>query len=145
MRYLNPDNPHSATVLLAEDDDELRDLLAFCFYQQGYSVTSCADGQSLLEKVEAGLSGGGEPIDLVITDIRMPGLTGLEVLGALEKHAELPPVICMTAFGDHQTHQLAEKLRARAILDKPFDIGKLIATARALCPPQKSPSERLPV
>lgn len=145
MRYQNLDNPESATVLLAEDDDELRDLLAFCFYQQGYSVTSCADGQSLLAKVEESLSGSGHPIDLVVTDIRMPGLTGLDVLKALESHPDIPPVICMTAFGDSQTHSLAKRLRAWAILDKPFDIGKIIAAARTVCPPHKSNSERLPV
>jgi len=124
------------TVLLAEDDPELRSLLAFCLFQAGYAVTSCADGLSLLERIQQGLD-GVDPVDLVVTDIRMPGLTGLEVLEACHDQLRLPPLICMTAFGDEQTHAEALRLRARAIVDKPFDIDRLVELARQLCPPHQ--------
>lgn len=131
------------TVLLAEDDAELRSLLAFCLYQAGYAVSSCADGYALLERIQQGLD-GSDPVDLVVTDIRMPGLTGLEALEAYHGQQQLPPIICMTAFGDEQTHAEARQLNARAVLDKPFDIDNIIAAARSLCPPQQPKPVRKP-
>jgi len=124
-----------ATVILAEDDPEFCTLLAFCLYQAGYRVESCKSGIDLLHRVQAGLDGTEPPIELIVTDIRMPGLTGLEVLEAYCDLPRLPPTICMTAFGDQETHELAHKLRAAAVLDKPFDIETLLKTARRLCPP----------
>jgi DNA-binding response OmpR family regulator len=124
-----------ATVLLAEDDPALRDLLAFCLYRQGYTVVSCGDGMSLLDRLLPSLEGEGESIDLVVTDIRMPGLTGLEVLESLFDRCGHPPVICMTAFGDQETHALAGRLGAAAVIDKPFDIDILVDRVRTLCPP----------
>jgi CheY-like chemotaxis protein len=123
------------TVILAEDDPELRSLLAFCLFQAGYSVVSCNSGIDLLHRVQAGLDGTDQPVELIVTDIRMPGLTGLEVLEAYTDLPGLPPTICMTAFGDQETHEQALKLRAAAIFDKPFDIDKLLQMARQLCPP----------
>lgn len=128
-----------ANVLIAEDDPALRELLAFCFFRAGYAVTSCGNGLCLLERLHDSLDGAGEPIDLVVTDIRMPGLTGLEVLESLFDRPQPPPVICMTAFGDPGTHRAARRLRASATFDKPFDIDNLIARARLLCPPLRPP------
>lgn len=127
-----------ANVLIAEDDPALRELLAFCFFREGYAVTSCSDGLCLLERLHDSLDGEGEPIDLVVTDIRMPGLTGLEVLESLCDRPHRPPVICMTAFGDPGTHAVARRLRAAATFDKPFDIDILVERARILCPPLRS-------
>jgi len=134
---LFPETETRPTVVLAEDDPELRSLLAFCLYQAGYNVTSCQDGICLLERIQAGLDGESERVELVVTDIRMPGLTGLEVLEAYHDLSEVPPMICMTAFGDRETHEQALRLRARAVLDKPFDIDLLLETAKQLCPPVK--------
>lgn len=133
MPQSKPDETCRPTVVLAEDDPELRSLLAFCLYQAGYAVTSCIDGVSLLERIQQGLE-GDDPVDLVVTDIRMPGLTGLEVLEFYHDQPRLPPLICMTAFGDEQTHAEARRLRASAIVDKPFDIDLLVDLARKLCP-----------
>ena len=124
-----------AKVLIAEDDPALRELLAFCFFREGYAVASCGDGLCLLEQLTESLDGQGEPVDLVVTDIRMPGLTGLEVLEGLCDRPLRPPVICMTAFGDPRTHAAARRLKAAATFDKPFDIDALIDRARSLCPP----------
>ena len=123
------------TVLIAEDNSTLADLLSFCFFRQGYSVVRCRDGLSLMERLNDGIEGTAEPIDLVITDIRMPGLTGLEVLEAFAQRPGCPPIICMTAFGNLETHTQAKQLRAAAMFDKPFDIDVLLKKARELCPP----------
>ena len=124
-----------ATVLLAEDDPDLRELLAFCLFSQGYAVESFSQGLGLLERLQDHFDGRREPVDLIISDLRMPGLTGLEVLESLCDRPDRPPVICITAFGDPATHRQARRLGAAEVLDKPFDIDILLDRARRLCPP----------
>ncbi|AMV73881.1 hypothetical protein JCM30471_23020 [Desulfuromonas carbonis] len=141
MRALSLPAGRPANVLIAEDDPALRELLAFCFFREGYAVTCCSDGLSLLERLHDSLEGQDDPIDLVVTDIRMPGLTGLEVLESLCDQPQRPPVICMTAFGDPGTHSAALRMRAAATFDKPFDIDTLIDRARLICPPQRPHSQ----
>ncbi len=110
--------PH---ILLAEDDLELRELLMLVLSRAGYQVTGCDNGLQLLEQLEH-----AEQYDLVISDVCMPALTGLEVLESqLDKPSRLP-FIGMTAFGDHETHETARKFGAVAMIDKPFDLDEMI-------------------
>jgi len=110
--------PH---ILLAEDDLELRELLMLVLSRAGYQVTGCDNGLQLLEELEH-----AHQYDLVISDVRMPALTGLEVLESqLDKPSHLP-FIGMTAFGDHETHEAARRLGAVAMIDKPFDLDEMI-------------------
>ncbi|RME38488.1 MAG: response regulator [Deltaproteobacteria bacterium] len=120
-------------ILLAEDDDAMRDMLAFCLFREGYRVSTCGDGLSLYRLLEA----GAPDFDLVITDIRMPVLTGTEVLEAIAELKHKPPVLCMTAFGDEATREQACRLGAVDLLDKPFDIDDFIDKVKALCPPAR--------
>ena len=110
--------PH---ILLAEDDLELRELLILVLSRAGYRVTDCDNGLQLLEQLEH-----AEQYDLVISDVRMPALTGLEVLESqVDKPARLP-FIGMTAFGDDKTHEIAQKFGAVAMINKPFDLDEMI-------------------
>lgn len=129
-------HPH---ILLAEDDDALRELLDFALTRAGYLVTCCTNGLDLLERLEE-----GDPFDLIISDLRMPALTGLEVLESQFEKRQRPPFICMTAFGDRQTHEVAEQLGAAETIDKPFDLDEMIdlVQATSLRNPQKEESQR---
>ncbi len=123
----------ASRILLAEDDFEMRKLLAWSLRNQGYSVIECMDGMCLLRKL--GFAGEKhEHVDLIISDIRMPGVTGLEVLEANRKFDELPPIILITAFPDKKTIADAERLGAAAILAKPFDIDDLLSHVRKIVP-----------
>lgn len=115
-------HPH---ILLAEDDDALRELLDFALTRAGYLVSCCTNGLDLLERLEE-----GDPFDLIISDLRMPALTGLEVLETQLENRQRPPFICMTAFGDRKTHDQAERFGATSI-DKPFDLDEMIELVRA--------------
>lgn len=115
-------------ILLAEDDVELRELLALVLEHGGYQVSQYSDGGQLLARLEE-----PEPCHLVISDIRMPGLSGLEVLARRSARPKPVPFICMTAFGDPQTHAEARRLGAAATIDKPFDLDELIALAGHVC------------
>ena len=123
-------------VLLAEDDDELRSLLARKLRRAGYGVIEAATGVELIELIVAHAMGpltmGKRSASLVISDIRMPGWTGLEVLTVLRRAEVTLPIILMTAFGDAATHASARSLGASAIYDKPVDLDVLVAAARTL-------------
>ncbi len=111
-------HPH---ILLAEDDPELLELLTIVLLRAGYQVTGCDNGLQLQEQLEQ-----VESYDLVISDLRMPALTGLEVLESQLSNPYCPPFICMTAFGDEKTHATAKRLGAMATIDKPFDLDNMI-------------------
>lgn len=114
-------------VLLAEDDVELRRLLCDVLRKKGYAVTEAKSGDDLLACLWE-RSHGEVPFDLIVSDVRMPGLTGLEVLEGLRDDFEPSigetPVIFITAFGDAAVHEEARQMRA-IVFDKPFDVDDL--------------------
>ncbi len=124
-------------VLLAEDDDEMRRLLVKVLKADGYAAVECRDGIELFGHLEA-FVGRHAALDFaaIISDILMPGPTGLEILEALHDHTGFPPVILITAFGDKGTHGRAEKAGAAAVLDKPFGIDELLAKLHEVAPHQ---------
>lgn len=117
-------------VVLAEDDDRLRQLLARALERDGFRVSEVCDGAALLDLVGDLLASGLEHagIDLVITDVRMPILNGISALSALR--SEAIPVIVMTAFGDAETHAAASRMGAVLVFDKPFDLAEIRRAAR---------------
>ncbi|MFQ5902241.1 MAG: response regulator [Candidatus Binatia bacterium] len=124
---------NQSRVLLAEDDDELRKLLAWSLRREGYHITECADGMCLLNYLDSFLlQTESRDYDLIISDIRMPGISGLEILKGLHACEGFPPMIMITAFGDEETHAQAHRLGAAAIFDKPFDIENLLAKVREI-------------
>ncbi len=132
--YKSSDRAKSFFILLAEDDEEMRSLLALMLRKEGYRVTECPDGISLLDQLSPFfLSGEEENIfDLIISDIKMPGVTGMEILMGANEKVDFPPIILITAFGDKKTHDQAERLGAAALFDKPFDINDLLTKAREI-------------
>lgn len=132
-----PDDPRRETagvkarpsrVLVAEDDDALRRLVAARLRRVGVEVVEARDGHEALERVatEGGDGSAQGPIDLVISDVKMPGLGGLQVIAWLRAAGWSTPVILITAFGSAETHEAARRLGARAIFDKPFDLDELV-------------------
>ncbi len=115
-------------VLIAEDDRELRELLALVLENAGYQVCQCCNGEQLLTRLAEQPS-----FDLVISDIRMPGLNGLEVLARRNRNMRKVPFICMTAFGDEQTHRKARHLGAAAVIDKPFELEEMMKLIAHVC------------
>jgi CheY-like chemotaxis protein len=112
-------------VLVAEDDDGFRDLLRDALVREGYDVVAVSSGIELLERLAGSLSSHGEAFGVVISDVRMPGWSGLDVLASLVSEPMAPPVVLITAFGDERLHEQALSAGAAAILDKPFDLETL--------------------
>lgn len=119
-------------VLLAEDDAEMRRLLELALGESGYQVVALPDGAELVDELERCHADPAEPpFSVIISDIRMPGPSGLGLLDALRDLHWLPPVILITAFGSQELHEKARRLGALATLDKPFDMSALVRLVRS--------------
>jgi DNA-binding response OmpR family regulator len=120
-------------VLVAEDDDEMRRLVVEALRRDGYEVIAVSDGGRLLVTLAHALVGaaGAELADLMVTDIRMPVCTGMQILEQLRASQWRMPVILMTAFGDATTREHARKLDA-VLFDKPFDLEDLRTAVASL-------------
>jgi len=110
-------------IVVAEDDFEMRRLVSECLRKAGYEVHEVMDGPALLRYVESSLMIRSRT-DLVVTDVRMPGYSGLEIVTCLREAGVHVPVVIMTAFGNLEVQQRAEQLGA-TLLDKPFKLDEL--------------------
>jgi len=124
------------TVLLAEDDHDLRTFIAEELRAAGFEVVECINGTELAEYLLRSLE-SDEPVALraIVSDIRMPGATGLTALAGLRDLGHDTPFIVMTAFGSDEVHEQAFHLGATAVFDKPFDADDLIAKVTDLTGP----------
>jgi DNA-binding response OmpR family regulator len=111
-------------ILLAEDDLEMRRVVAHALRKDGYEVVEASDGGRLLVEMTATYLHPEYQPDLLVSDIRMPVCTGLAILESLRKVHWTIPVILMTAFGDDETRARADRFGA-VLFDKPFAIDDL--------------------
>jgi DNA-binding response OmpR family regulator len=114
-------------ILLAEDDFDLRLILAEALREHGHQVNEVADGTLLAQTLAAALQGDPPAIDLVVADLHMPGWPALTVLDALRSRPNCPPIILMTGFIDADERGCAQQLGALGVLDKPFSTRALLA------------------
>jgi CheY-like chemotaxis protein len=122
-------HPETATtptkVLVADDDDDVRALVASVLREDGYEVVEACDGAELLARLEEGVDDPAARPDVVLTDVMMPGLSGLGVLDSLRRaHIDFP-VVLMTVLKDHSIHIVARRLGAVGVLSKPLDVDDL--------------------
>ncbi|HEX7787111.1 MAG TPA: sigma-54 dependent transcriptional regulator, partial [Methylomirabilota bacterium] len=116
--------PAPATLLVADDDPAVRQSLERALTREGYAVVLAPDGQSALERLQ---SGG---VDLVLSDLKMPGLTGLELLREAKAVAPDVDVILLTAFGTVEEAVRAMKDGATDFQTKPFLRAQLTKVVR---------------
>ena len=122
-------------ILLADDDAEMRSMVAWALERKGYIVQECHDGDSLKKWIDRSHSRSTNvTFDLVVSDIRMPGLTGLEILEDVQTHGGQLPVILVSAFCDSETEDQARRLGAAALLPKPFEVEDLVEQVTTLLP-----------
>jgi len=116
------------TVLVADDDLDIRELVAFKLAQAGYEVRSAPDGVAALDAARAG------GVDLVVLDLMMPGLSGLDVCAELRREpvtAELP-VIMLTARAQDQDVATGFAAGADDYVVKPFSPRELVSRVQAV-------------
>ena len=123
------------TILLADDDAELSGLLKEYFESESFNVRLAADGIEALE--EARKPG----LDLVVLDVMMPGMNGMDVLRELRKESKLP-VIMLTARGDDMDRILGLELGADDYVPKPCNPRELLARIKAVMRRGQGPVEQ---
>src|SRR5581483_2492069 len=115
-----------ARLLIAEDDADMRDLLQEVLEDAGHETVGAVDGRAALALIQH----ASEQLDLVISDVQMPGAKGEEILSAARKHRPEAPVIVITAFGT--VEQAVEMVKAGAFqyITKPFKTAELLDTVK---------------
>lgn len=120
-----------ATVVVCEDNPDIREMVGFILEGEGYEVFATHQGRSVLER----LKGGGA--DLVLLDLRIPDMDGYEVLSAIRSTygEEAPPVVILSAKTAPEDRALAFSLGASDFVEKPFTVdGLLDAVKKNLAP-----------
>jgi CheY-like chemotaxis protein len=112
-------------VLLADDDDVLRDSLASLLTRRGYQTREATNGQEVLEWLSVSRELGLAPPDVLVLDVRMPCLSGVSLLTELRRAGWHLPVVLMTAHVDEEVSDAAIVWGAAAVLEKPFSAEAL--------------------
>jgi DNA-binding response OmpR family regulator len=117
--------PDSSTILLVDDEDSIQKLLAYPLEREGFRVLQARDGEEALERFAS------ERVDLVVLDLMLPKLDGLEVCRRLRAVSEVP-IIMLTARDDELDKVLGLELGADDYITKPFSIREFRSRVRAL-------------
>lgn len=121
----------TARVLVAEDDQALREMIAARLRADGCHVVQVGNGDDALDLITSiELGAGARSLDLVVIDVRMPGMSGLEVVRVLRSWRWTTPVLFVTAYPDDKLLREATALDAH-VLAKPFVLAKLSEAASA--------------
>jgi DNA-binding NtrC family response regulator len=118
-----------ARIFVADDDAEMRNLLASVLRHDGHEVSEACDAETLVEAIGASTQA---PPSLVISDVQMPGSSGLRALAWVRRRYPSLPFVLITAFGSPELHAQAARLGVTAMLDKPFSFSDLRELAKKL-------------
>jgi DNA-binding response OmpR family regulator len=122
----------ASTILLVDDDDAVRKVLSFPLERDGYEVVQAVDGEDAVRKF------GEQPIDLVVLDVMLPKLDGLEVCKQLRATSSVP-IIMLTARDDELDKVLGLELGADDYVTKPFSLREFRSRTRALLRRSRAP------
>jgi DNA-binding response OmpR family regulator len=117
--------PDSSTILLVDDEDSIQKLLAYPLEREGFRVLQARDGEDALRQFQS------EQVDLVVLDLMLPKLDGLEVCKRLRADSQVP-IIMLTARDDELDKVLGLELGADDYITKPFSIREFRSRVRAL-------------
>jgi CheY-like chemotaxis protein len=121
--------PTALRILVADDDADLRESVVELLTDAGAEVASVQSGAELLARL-----GEGEPYDLVIADLLMPWITGLQVASSVRDAGLSVPVLLITGAGDASLEERVDSLERTLLLRKPFDSEQLRAAILELLP-----------
>ena len=117
--------PHFCHIAIVDDDDAVRVGLSSLLRSYGYAAQAFESAQALLGAATLGR------FHCVITDLQMPGMSGIELLEELRRHGNPLPLILMTAFPEAALRKRALQGGAACFLSKPFDANQLLACLRS--------------
>jgi DNA-binding response OmpR family regulator len=115
-------------ILLVEDNDAILRVLAMCLQLEGLTVEQAHDGLEASQKLE------DETFDVVVSDLRMPGLNGLELVGRVRDRFAGTPIVLMTADATARTMKTVNQAGVSRVLIKAFPVKELVASIRKVVP-----------
>ena len=122
---------HKNHILVVDDEQNMLLTMQFILEVAGYKITTAEDGQEALERILKAES-NGNPVELLVTDIQMPRLTGMELIDELNRLEIGIPVLAITGYGDEQMITELSRKGCDEYLDKPFDDEDLVERVVAL-------------
>jgi len=132
---------HARTILVIEDDAEMRRLIAHSLERAGHSVVAAGSGGEAVDWLGLSIIDGrlARVPALIVSDLRLPDFSGLELLEAISKAHVHVPTIVITAFPSSATYYEVIWLGVTRILEKPFDLGDLCAAVRSVLGERSAP------
>jgi len=127
------------SLLLVEDDDTIRETIRDSLCLEGFVVTACANGRDALNLLQAEASASA--FSLIVLDLMLPGLGGLEILRQLRRNGQRTPVLVVSARDSEADRVLGLEIGADDYLIKPFGMRELVARCRALMRRAEPPVE----
>ncbi|MBC8075927.1 MAG: sigma-54-dependent Fis family transcriptional regulator [Chloroflexales bacterium] len=112
-------------ILIADDDASITDVLSEVLQEEGYAVSAVHSGPDVLERLK-----GAHPYRLVLLDVQMPGMDGLDVLGQIHQKQPDLPIIMITAFGTSTVAIRAMQMGANDYLQKPFNLDEVLLVVK---------------
>ncbi|HEX8010103.1 MAG TPA: response regulator [Casimicrobiaceae bacterium] len=125
MSRLEATSTSAPTIFVVDDDDAVRDSLSLLLGLHGYRTHACGSAEQFLGHIDQGVRG------CVLLDLRLPGMTGLELQAALANRKIALPILVLTAHGDVATARHALKAGAFDFIEKPIDPERLIPAVEA--------------
>ena len=126
------------SILIVDDESGILDTLRILLRKEGFEVTTAQGGKAGLEQIRSGNH------DIVLTDVRMPQVSGLDILQAAKEQDPMTPVILMTAQASLQTAVAAVNAGAFYYIQKPFSNDELLAILRRACEYRADPGREPP-
>ncbi len=116
--------------MVVEDDDTIRETIAEALELEGFDVAVCANGRQALDQIQG--HGEARRFDLIVLDLMLPGLGGLELCRQLRQHNDRTPILVVSARDSETDRVLGLEVGADDYLIKPFGIRECVARCRAL-------------
>ncbi len=117
------------SLLIVEDDDTIRDTIREALFIEGFEVAACADGQEAMDLI---LQRKQDPYALIVLDLMLPGLSGLDLCRRMRATGDQTPILVVSARDHEMDRVLGLEVGADDYLVKPFGMRELVARARAL-------------
>ncbi|MEA5621981.1 response regulator transcription factor [Nostoc sp. UHCC 0251] len=123
----------TSRILVVEDEELIQEMLAVALEEEGYGVTTAPDGRSAVEYLKSFETNSGElPFDLLILDLMLPQINGLDICRLLRHQGNPVPILMLSAKGSETDRVLGLEVGADDYLTKPFSMRELVARCRAL-------------
>ena len=112
-------------ILIAEDEEDTANALSMILRRAGYDVQCVGDGMDVINLITANRNTSRQ-VDILVTDLQMPGLTGFELVDEIIRTNQNLPILIVTGYGDEETHRILEEQFHLPYIVKPFTPEKVL-------------------